>query len=548
MELPNELVLEILQDLSGTDLKSARLVCKLWSGCASEFLFAKVFISPHQLNINTFGAIAQTPTLSRCVKEIEYDAADFSPHITIAEYIDILSRQISTIDVRTARTYEILDPQIQQFLDIQNFFAVHSWTRYADRSIMDTRVCCHFGFVQEGFQKWMEQATFEEKSTQDRTFLKLFIRGLMRFDRLRTVKLRAEWPSQGMVRPEGSPLARSWHPFHAHPEGWVFDSDRPLRGNSPKRDFWRIAAALSEAGKSTIQNLSVESNLIPATFVTRSDEAEGPVNSAMAGYHTVEDLKLCFAGYAQEPMAHLHDNLHYLHRLLISMTVLKRFELILPDDFLNEPMRLFSYQKVFPKTGLWPHLTTLTISNLEVGTKDLITLLLTQMPNQRHFTLGNMVLLDGQWEGIIEYLRVTKRLSSFWFTGRFMLLHRGGNNYFEESCEGFHSNFGAFYEFLKSIEDYVVNWSTIPNLRHPIIVLDYPAYRSLDYLHNVFRLCEMPAASDTIDKLRDEMLDEAERHRKSQGRCTQDDSGEDHEVGVEVRCVTNVILTLGRET
>ena len=532
MELPNELVLEILQHLSGTDLKRARRVCKLWSGCASEYLFAKVFISPHQLNINTFGAIAQHSTLSRCVKEIEYDAADFSPHITIAKYIEILARQISTKDVSTIRTYEIIDPQIQQFLDIEKFF-VQTWTRHADRATMDRRVCCHFGFVQEGYQKWMEQAAFEEKSTKDTTFLKLFIRGLMRCDRLRTVKLRAEWPLQGMVRPEGSPLARSWHPFHAQPEGWVFDSDKPRRGNSPKRDFWRVAAALSEAGKSTIRNFSVDSNLIPATFVIRSGEAEGPVNSAMAAYHTVEDLKLCLAGYAKEPMAHLHDNLHYLHRLLISMTFLKRFELILPDDFLNEPMQLFSYQKVFPKTGVWPHLTTFTISNLEIGTKDLITLLLTQIPNLRHLTLGNMVLLDGEWEGIIEYLRVANRLTSFWFTGRLMLLHRGGKNYFEDSLESFHSNFGALYKFLQSIEHYVVNWSTIPTLRHPNVMEDYPASRSLDYLHSVFCLCEMPAPSETIDKLRDQMLDEAERHRKSQERCTRDDNVENPEVGVQ---------------
>ena len=531
MELPNEIILEILRDLCGTDLKNARLVCKLWSGCASEYLFTKVFFSPHQLNINTFEAVGQHPTLKRCVKEIEYDPAHFSPRITMAEYLDILSRQISTIDVPTIRTYEILDPQIQQFLDIQNFF-VQAWTRNADRTIMDRRVCCHFGFVQEGYRKWMEQAAFEEKSTKDGTFLTLFARGLMRFDRLRTVKLRAEWPSQGMVRPEGSPLARSWHPFHAHPEGWVFDPDEPFRSNSPRNNFCAVALALSKAGNSTIRNLSVESNLLPNTFVAESGEAKSLSSPAMAAYRTVEDLKLCLAAYAKDPLREIHNNLQRLHRLLLSMTVLKRFELILPDDFISEPMRLFPYTKVFPSTGLWSHLTALTISNLEVGTKDLITLLLTQIPNLRRLTLGNMVLLDGDWEGIIEYLRVANRLSSFWFTGRFMLLHRGGHNYFEDSCKGLPSNPGVFYKFLTSIEDYVVNWSTIPTLIHPNLTEDHPACRSLDYLHNVFRLCEMPAASETIDKLRDQMLVEIERYRRSQVTCTQVDSVENPEVGV----------------
>ncbi|KAM0805155.1 hypothetical protein BDR22DRAFT_487514 [Usnea florida] len=531
MELPNEIILEILRDLCGADLKNARLLCKLWSSCASEYLFTKVFFSPHQLNIDTFGAIAQHTTLRRFVQEIEYDPAWFSPHITIAEYLDILSRQISTIDVPTTRTYEILDPQIQQFLDIQNFFG-QAWTRNADRTIMDRRVCCHFGFVQEGYRKWMEQAAFEEKSTKDGTFLTLLARGLMEFDRLRTVKLSAEWPSQGMVRPEGSPLARSWHPFHAHPDGWVLDPDERLRGNSPRKNFCAVALALSKAGKSTIRKLSVESNLLPNTFVAESGEADSFSSRAMAAYRTVEDLKLCLAAYAKDPLHEIHNNLHRLHRLLLSMTVLKRFELILPDDFVSEPMRLFPYTKVFPSTGLWSHLTTLTISNLEVGTKDLITLLFNQIPNLRRLTLGNMVLLDGEWEGIIEYLRVANRLSSFWFTGRFMLLHRGGHNYFEDSFEAFHSKCGAFYKFLTSVEDYVVNWSTNPTLIHPNLTEDHPPYRSLDYLRNVFRLCEVPAASETIDKLRDQMLVETERYRRSQETCIQVDSVESPEVGI----------------
>ena len=533
MELPNELILEVLQYLCGTDLKCVRLVSKLWSGYASEYLFTKVFISPHQLNINIFGAIAQHPTLSRCVKELEYDAADFYPHITFAEYIDILSRQISTIDVPTIRAYEILDPQIQQFLDIQKFLAIQTWTLYADRMAMARTECRHFGFVQEGYRKWTEQAAFEEKSTKDRTFLKLFIRGLMRFDRLSTVKLRAEWPSRGMLRPEGSPLARSWHLFHAHPQGWVFDSDKPLRGNSPNRDFWRVAVALSEAGKSTIRNLSVESNLPPTTFVTKSGVPEGLVNYGMAAYHTVEYLKLCLVAYAKEPMAHLHDNLHYLHLLLASMTALKRFELDLPDNYLNEPMLFFPYTKVFPNTGLWPQMTTFTVSNLAVGTQDLMTLLLTQIPSLRHLAFGNMNLLDGEWEGIIEYLRVVNRLSSFRFTGGFMLLHRGGDNYSAAACEGFPHNCEALFKFSKSIERYVVDWSKIPILRHPNLMQDQPAQSSLDYLHNVFRLCEMPAASDTIDKLCDQMLDKAERYRESQEKCTQDDGVENPEVGVK---------------
>lgn len=39
MTFPPELILEILQYLTKAQLKSVRLVSKLWSGCATEYLY-----------------------------------------------------------------------------------------------------------------------------------------------------------------------------------------------------------------------------------------------------------------------------------------------------------------------------------------------------------------------------------------------------------------------------------------------------------------------------------------------------------------------------
>lgn len=385
--------------------------------------------------------------------------------------------------------------------------------------------CCDFDFIREGYRKWMEQAAFEKKCAEENTLLKLLIPGLRKFGRLRTVKLRAEWPSRDRVGREGSPLARSWYPFHAHPGGWVFGPDRPQRQTSPSMDFWTLAFALYTAGKTRIRNLSIESTLPPATFITRLKGNQSHVDCGVVAYRKVEYLKLSLAGHADEPMANSYDNLHGLHRVLESMTALKIFELDLPDDYVNVPVVYFPYTMIFPKHGYWPQLSKFTMRNLAIGTKDLITLLTTKMPSLHHLAFGNINLLDGQWEGIIEYLRVANHLSSFEIALESLLLYHGDEDYLSQRPgPGKHSEIPGWYidfrDCIDSIENYVVNWRNNPTLKHPSLTRGQPAQCSLDYLHEVFRLCGMHAMGDTLDDLAKHMLNEAARYHKWQESVT----------------------------
>lgn len=95
MKLPDELLLITLSYLNKRDLKTARVVCKTWSCCSAEYLFDKVFVSPHELNLQVFKDISQHPLLRKCVRTLEYDGAHFLPNMTFASYFTELLNDVS---------------------------------------------------------------------------------------------------------------------------------------------------------------------------------------------------------------------------------------------------------------------------------------------------------------------------------------------------------------------------------------------------------------------------------------------------------------------
>ena len=225
MNLPNELLLETMQYLSKADLKNARLVSKLWAGCASDRLFAKLYISPHSLNLQGFVTIAENPHLSKCVKELEYDAVHFWPEMTISGYIHILWGQTGRGALKRASKFTRSDPEVEEFVAMVESCTVPGNTLRSQTNIRveGPRQCIGFGFIQEGYRKWMQEARFEKENSDETSFFNVLIAGLKNLTRLRTVKLRGIWPSEGKPGRKGSPLARSWHPLHARPPVWAFN-------------------------------------------------------------------------------------------------------------------------------------------------------------------------------------------------------------------------------------------------------------------------------------------------------------------------------------
>lgn len=497
MGLPSELVLMSLRYLNKSDLKNARLVSKQWSSCASEHLFSKLFISPHHLNLQIFVDITRDPRLSKCVKELEYNAVHFSPHITISEYFDKLWRQIVGVAWAEGSVHKDSDPEIHRFVTL-----IKSCERDWDRTEVikaEARLqCFDFAFIREGYQRWMEEAHFEKECTENGVLLNMLTTGLKSLSRLRTVRLRSEWSITGKLGCQGSPLARSWNRMHAHPGRYIPESDRFLQACNAHTHFQNLTSALSVAAITDLRNVWIESTIPPAEIFDTPNGRQSCKHHSVSAYSGLLNLKLCLVGWCDNPMVKLYDNLPGVSSMLEAMTALKRFELELPEDYVNEPVIYFPYAKVFPANGRWPHLTTFMVLNLSIGTKDLITLLTKQMPSLRHLTFGNMRLLDGHWEGIVEYLRNSNQLSSFRLVSEYAMLHRGNEIYLALNSPAPLSPIGqSYFVKIRLMMEYVVNGLRDPTLKHPSLNPRQQAHQSSEYLRDVYRLCDAHDAGDT---------------------------------------------------
>lgn len=480
-----------LQYLNNSDLKNARLVSKQWSDCASEFLFTKLFVSPHCLNLEGFTTIARDPRLSKCVKELEYDAVHFTPYITISQYFEILWRQTGTVTSAKEFGLKKFDPEIHRYVTFLNDLEKNP--NKSDEIMAKAWLKCRrFAFVQWGYRKWMEEARFEKEGTEQKSYQKALVSGLNSLTRLRTVKLRGKWPSSAKFSGQGSPLARTWNPLHAQPGGLIVGAG--LRVVKPAEDFRDLTFALSEARVTGVRNLSIECAIPPPTaFRSGLDQKHGFMAAWMSVYARLNNLKLSVPERGANPLVDEYVNVHKVRRMLGSLTTLKRLELELPDDHINDPVCYYSYVMIFPKNGHWPNLTAFTIRNFAISTKDLVTLFIKQMPNLRHLAFGSIDLRDGTWEGIVEYLRILRRLSSFSIAPDSLLLDSYDREFLSFCLENVHS-----------VMDYVVGRQYDRSLKHPSLLPDEPAHCSLDYMIDVARLCgehEDDGTQEALDKL-----------------------------------------------
>ena len=516
MNLPNELLLETMQYLSKAELKNARLVSKLWAGCASDPLFDKLFISPHSLNLQVFVTIAENPHLSKCVKELEYDAVHFWPEteMTISGYMHILWDQTERGALKRASKLMRSDPEVEEFIAILESRTIPGKTLKPQTNIRieGQKHCIGFGFIQEGYRKWMQEAHFEKENSEETSFSKVLIAGLKNLTRLRTVKLRGKWPSEGTLGREGSPLARSWHPHHARPPAWAFSPRIPFDSCSNIIDYRYITSALAVAGRTGVRSLSIENPTPPCAFVDNPNQKQTLLNDGIAAYSGVQNLKLILVRPFNPSRIECHHHLRWVQSMLESMKTLKRLVLVLPTI----------YDKVFAANGYWPQLTVLNVHNIAIGTKDLMTLLSTRMPRLRHLGFGTVRLLDGSWSAIIEYLKISHRLSSFHIDPNAILYDYRGRVFItldfpvSPNITYNRATFRQFYiENMRLIMDYVNNGRKDSRLRHPSLLPHQSAQESVAYLSHISSLCGIPSMGDMGNAMEvpiDKMLEEAVRH------------------------------------
>lgn len=486
MNLPNEIILQILRSLEKCDLKSARLVSSTWTALAAEFLFDQAYVSVHPKNLEVFNSIAQHPLLSQCIKTLIYDAVNFEEDCTKDDYFERLMGQTrrcfptSSVPSFGAPT---LDDEINTWV---NLVTTDTQRRPNHHYRSVWLKCMDYGFIDYGYQKYQRCAALQRAGFGNGTFLESLVGGLQRLRNISCVIVADGWHFRREVRkdpkklllkrPRGSPLARDWNIFHTCPQEWKFPYDLETEPERSATDgalhYWAITGALLRSQRK-IQTFEVgngSSHGVPPYLFDRSQVGSlsflGLDIVALSG---LEDLRLTIAAYGDESAPASFPKMDGLRLLLGSLRRLRFLALNLPWHFVVEDEfkpKLYDFGQIFPQEGHWSQLTSLSLSGFTGSAADLLTLFPRAMPNLTILRLPMIDLASGTWEGVIEWMSQLMHLSNFHIVNA-QLWHRGGTKFFG----------GKSSPDPSAIEEYVVNGG-----RHPCLGSDEPDSAAQKYL------------------------------------------------------------------
>lgn len=88
----NELITAIFSYLPKKDLKSARRVNKIWASLGGQMLIGTLYISPREIDMAVFDGVTQHQDLSKSVKILVYDTAQFVKLNSFDQYYKELAR------------------------------------------------------------------------------------------------------------------------------------------------------------------------------------------------------------------------------------------------------------------------------------------------------------------------------------------------------------------------------------------------------------------------------------------------------------------------
>ena len=485
-KLATEIILLILNPLEKHDLKSARLVSKIWTSPAAELLFDQVYVSAHPENLEVFNSIARHPLLSQCIKTLRYDAVDFVEACTKQEYIGSLWDQ--TIHYFYKYNREQLKafnfgPDINTWLeivvgvycdgDISTFRRIEerlgSWEKFKD-----------YDFISYGYQKFQKCAAHQRAQFDNGAFFESLAGGLQTLNNLCCVMIDGPWsflydlfpepdffpdPKKPFLeKPTGSPLARDWNIFHTCPRAWNFEPPRSVFGlqicgaENGADHYWTIIAALLRSQRK-IQTFKTgdqsRCKFPPFVFDRTRKESLSFYGLDIVAFSELQVLKLSVAQYGYEKTTELFPNIDGLRLLLRSVRHLRDLHLVLPEGPSHTPV-FYKFSQVFPQEGQWNHLTSLSLYAISSSAADFLSLITRKMPALSHLQLGMIGLDIGDWEGVIECMKQSMHLSSFRISPVPQLYHRGGYEFFD-------------YEMPSptpdEIEDYVQEGGRHPCLR-----------------------------------------------------------------------------------
>ena len=473
---PNEIILTIVGHLAFDDLKSARLLSKAWSSCASPLLFLNLSVSPNKEDLEVFEAITQHPQLSKFVRHLWYDGSEFLLHLSKTLYLERLHRQTRELHV------ERLDQTSANKLHGSEL-EMSSWVEDAAcNQMFSTEILAMYRsaeFVNDGYRKYHEHAIYQQKCLQDGTFVKSLVQGLKQLDNVKVVTLDCSWDADGPGK--GSHLARSWSILDCRPASWEWGRRNKwdLSVGDGAEHYRILVSALVQAQR-RIRAFQTRSGskcaVAPSVFDTslktrKAKPLQFRADNTIA-FSEVEELGLRLASYGNfhYPQLYDTDNIANLPALLGSMGNLKLLELRLPA--LNRSYRYYTYDQVFPRNMRWENLKALKLFKIYIGATDLILLFLNAFPRLEHLEMGKIDLSQGCWEGVFEALKQMNRLRVLRLPNEGRLCHHGRRDLTRAD--------GTRQRLYHQLTIYVLNGE-----RHPCLPLEEPNSAARDYTRDL---------------------------------------------------------------
>lgn len=468
--LPTELKADVLARLEKRDLKSVRLVSREWNALATGPLFDRVYVSCRALDLEVFGNVARHPVIGGVVREVVFDGSVFQKDLGFPKYFAAVLREGRRIARRREfdPSFDSPDVQINEFVqDCKKKEMAFSSCYKTHRT--DT-------FLVEGYRRYRDCSAFEYHCVEKGLLLDGLCKGLCFLKNVRSVVLNNEmWHYRlyeddyfGTPNPKalhgpysGSPLCRSWNPFHLRPSGWNVLPDVDDRRSRICAHFHMLTLAMSTTNKS-ITSLQITTDEkgggLPQQAFTKSSLTGSQFWHFMSAYSNLRCLDIEITGDNPDQ----RQALNVLPELLWHTSGLRRLSLRLPSDLDNLTIsksvsEYYRYDAIFPPIRVWPELTELSIWGLAIGGWDLMMLILWRA-RVKKLSLGGIDLLDGTWEGVFQGMRYRRRLTELNMNGNFT--HCGGAVFKPRSPECDCTDWGS----LLDIEFYVVSGG-----RHPCL-------------------------------------------------------------------------------
>ena len=420
--LPLELKGLVTKCLQKADLKTLRFVSAEWHAMATPLLFERVYISPWVKDIQIFSNVTKHPVLRRFVKEMVCDMSTVS-QLSHEDYFADLCVELEELafGLSEGHPFNSTHHRLNELINAR-IRSEYRWDPLLLQYANDD-------FVVQGFRIWQKLAAEERQSLQGEcrgTFFLELCSGLQRLSNLQCVTMEDHmWDQVGVAISDkfsflyphhipgtilsGSPLARSWNPWHLRPKRSDYQGPKyvsyvmhALSTTDHKIKRFECLSS-SRIGRSAIdfanydltdkfphqmqislcqlKNLCLQ--ITPRSFIaTKNEEGEG----------------LGFLPQLLEQLTGLESL--YLKLIAISNP---RKERQSPWTLLNDSC--YTYNQIFPRLGKWQHLQSLHLAGLAIDGIDLTILLLYQMPQLQDLSLYRVELLEGKWDGVIDALR-----------------------------------------------------------------------------------------------------------------------------------------------